>query len=151
MNRIKCPYCAESETKVLDSRENEDSTRRRRECLGCEKRFTTYERVENLALNVVKKDGSIQPFDADKIKKGILKAVEKRGIGEDKINEIADEIESKLKSVDSTDISSKRIGEEVMKRLKKLDKVAYVRFASVYRDFRDVEDFQKEVEGLLKK
>jgi len=145
---MKCPYCSHSETKVIDSRETEDITRRRRECLNCTKRFTTYERVESVNLVIIKKDLRREPYDRDKLKRGLIKACEKRPVSHDDIEKIVDEIESKLKSLNTTEIKSTIIGEEVMRSLKKLDKVAYIRFASVYKDFKDVKEFEKELKGL---
>ena len=145
---MKCPYCSHSETKVIDSRETEDITRRRRECLNCTKRFTTYERVESVNLVIIKKDLRREPYDRDKLKRGLIKACEKRPVSHDDIEKIVDEIESKLKSLNTTEIKSTIIGGEVMRSLKKLDKVAYIRFASVYKDFKDVKEFEKELKGL---
>ena len=146
-----CPYCKSNDTKVIDSRESEDVTRRRRECLKCKKRYTTYERVESLDLIVIKKNNQREPYDREKIKKGLMKSFEKRPVSIEKIEKIIDDIEAKLRSLKSKEIQSKIMGEEVMKQIKKLDKVAYVRFASVYKDFKDVEEFEKEVKDLLKK
>lgn len=150
---MRCPYCAGSETKVLDKRETSDliSTRRRRECLKCKKRFTTYERVESAELIVVKKDGNRESFDRNKMKAGILKACEKRPIKAEKIDKIVDQIEAELRNKDSIEIESKEIGGLVMEKLKELDNVAYIRFASVYRQFTDLKSFEKEVEKLLRK
>ncbi len=144
---MRCPYCGFSETKVLDSRESEDSdvTRRRRECEKCSKRFTTYERVEMLDLRVIKKNGNIEGFDRDKVLKGALKACEKRPIKIEKIEKLVDDIESELRKKETTEIPSKAIGELVMEKLKELDKVAYVRFASVYKEFKDIKSFEKEL------
>jgi len=144
---MKCPYCGFSETKVLDSRESEDSdvTRRRRECEKCSKRFTTYERVEMIDLRVIKKNGNIEAFDRNKVLKGALKACEKRPIKTEKIEKLVDEIESELRKNETTEIPSKAIGELVMEKLKELDKVAYIRFASVYREFKDIKSFEKEL------
>ena len=144
---MKCPYCGFSETKVLDSRESEDSdvTRRRRECEKCSKRFTTYERVEMIDLRVIKKNGNIEGFDRDKVLKGALKACEKRPIKIEKIEKLVDDIESELRKKETTEIPSKVIGELVMEKLKELDKVAYIRFASVYREFKDIKSFEKEL------
>jgi len=145
---MKCPYCSHSETKVIDSRETEDITRRRRECLNCTKRFTTYERVESVNLVIIKKDLRREPYDRDKLKRGLIKACEKRPVSHDDIEKIVDNIESKLKSLNTTEIKSTIIGEEVMRSLKKLDKVAYIRFASVYKDFKDISDFKEELKWL---
>jgi len=149
---MKCPYCGYPDTKVLDKRETTegDVTRRRRECLKCKKRFTTYERVETLSLTVVKKDGRREAFDKNKLISGMLKACEKRPISREEIEKIADDIEARLRMQRTTEVSSREIGNMVMKKLKKLDKVAYIRFASVYKEFGDLEDFQKELKRLLK-
>ena len=150
---MKCPYCNGLDSKVLDKRETgeDETTRRRRECLECGKRFTTYERVEMVDLVIVKKDGRREQFDRNKLKQGILKACEKRPVHRDKIEKVLDEIETKIRALDSTEMQSRVIGELVIKKLKSLDKVAYIRFASVYRDFADVAAFQREVSKLLKK
>lgn len=149
---MKCPYCNNSETKVLDTREPEfsDVTRRRRECLKCSKRFTTYERVEMLDLRVMKKNGTIVAFDRNKLLSGIVKACEKRPIKIEKIEKVVDDIESELRKQESTEIQSKLIGELVMEKLKDLDKIAYVRFASVYKEFKDVNSFKKELDKIKK-
>ncbi len=149
---MKCPYCDDQESKVIDSRESKKglSIRRRRECLACRRRFTTYEKIEEIPYMVVKKDGSRQPFDSQKLLRGLLKACEKRPIPIKKVEEIVEEIESKLHERADKEIRSSEIGQYVMERLKELDKVAYVRFASVYREFRDVSEFKRELETLLK-
>ena len=146
-----CPYCKFEDTKVLDTRIAEDSLRRRRECEKCEKRFTTYERVERIELAVIKKDGRREAFDREKLKNGILKACEKRPVSHEKIEETVNKIENKLKLRKGREVSSQLIGEEVMKVLNRLDKIAYIRFASVYRDFADVSAFEKELKNLMKK
>jgi transcriptional repressor NrdR len=137
---------------VIDSREGEDLdvVRRRRECEKCEKRFTTYERAELAELIVIKKDGRREQFNRDKLKAGIVKACEKRPIGMDKIEEIMESIERELRNMDTIEVPSFVIGEMVMKRLRKLDEVAYIRFASVYRAFKDLDSFEKELERLKK-
>ena len=147
---MRCPYCNHPETKVIDKRNNDagDVIRRRRECLKCKKRFTTYERVEDLNLIVIKKDKRRERFDRNKLLNGILKACEKRPIPIEKIEKMVDEIESELRKQKETEIPSKLIGKLVMEKLKKLDKVAYIRFASVYREFKDVGEFVKEVKKL---
>jgi len=149
---MKCPYCHHEETKVIDKRETEEAlaTRRRRECLNCEKRFTTYERIET-DLIVIKKDGRREKFNREKIKSGILKAIEKRPISIEQVDQIIDNIEATLKTKNSSEISSTLIGELVMKKLKGLDKVAYIRFASVYREFEDPSSFLEEIKILTKK
>ena len=150
---MKCPYCGHSETKVLDSREAEEdaTTRRRRECLKCEKRFTTFERVEMTDLVVIKKDGRREKYSRDKILSGIVKACQKRPVPRERIEESVNEIERELKNLDTTEIESTKIGELVMKKLKSLDKVAYIRFASVYKEFADIETFEQELKKLIKK
>jgi transcriptional repressor NrdR len=148
---MKCPYCAHNENQVLDSRDSEDlsSVRRRRECLKCNKRFTTYERVDTVDLAVIKKDGRREQFNRDKLLMGLKKACEKRSISMETIEETVAEIEQDLRKRETTEISSRVIGEMVMRRLRVLDKVAYIRFASVYRQFEDIESFEKEVHNLL--
>jgi len=146
---MRCPYCMKEEIKVVDKRESDEkSIRRRRECLRCGKRFTTYERIESADLIVVKKDGSRERFDRDKIKKGIVRACEKRPITNEMIEKIVDEIETELRNQDDVEIPSKRVGQFVMKKLKQMDKVAYIRFASVYREFADLESFENELKKL---
>ena len=150
---MKCPYCSAGETKVVDKREASDlvATRRRRECLNCGKRFTTYERVELLDLMVIKKDGRREQFSRGKLENGVLKACEKRPISQEKIEKLINEIEAKIRNKDTTEVDSTFIGELVMRKLKSLDKVAYIRFASVYREFGDIESFQEELKKLIKK
>lgn len=150
---MKCIYCSHEETKVLDKRETEDLsvTRRRRECLKCEKRFTTYERPEALELVIVKKDGRRERFDRHKLLTGILKACEKRPVSMEKIENVVDELEAELRGKAESEIQSKKLGEMVMRKLKSLDKIAYIRFASVYREFEDLESFEQELEKLQKK
>ena len=148
---MRCPYCSFQESKVIDSRPAEEGTtiRRRRECLSCGKRFTTYEIMERLPLLVVKRDGSRQSFDRMKLISGMVKACEKRPVPVDAIERIADEIEQELQSSLEREVSSDQIGEMVMERLKTLDQVAYVRFASVYRQFKDINTFLEELNKLL--
>lgn len=150
---MKCPYCNFEETQVIDTRETEnlEATRRRRGCLKCNKRFTTYERVEEADIIVVKKDGRRERFERKKLMGGILKACEKRDISLDKIEKLVDEVESDLRKRDSVEVDSKIIGELAMRKLKTLDKVAYIRFASVYREFEDLDRFEEELEKLQKK
>lgn len=148
---MKCPYCNHDETKVMETRESENTTRRRRECIKCKKRFTTYERVENIRLIVVKKNGEREQFDRQKLEKGILKACEKREVSYDKIKKAVDNIEGALRNRKSTEVKSSDIGNLVIKKLKLLDKVAYIRFASVYKEFKEPGDFKKEVRDLLRK
>ncbi len=148
---MKCIFCGYEETKVIDSRESEDLTRRRRECLKCEKRFTTYERAESPNVYVIKKDGRRELYSPEKLRHGLLKACEKRPVPLEKIDEALHKIEGKLRSLSENEIHSKALGEEVMEQLKSLDKIAYIRFASVYREFADLEDFKKEIKILDKK
>ena len=149
---MRCPYCEHSESKVIDSRESKNGLliRRRRECLACKKRFTTYEKIEEIPYMVIKKDGSRQPFDSQKLLRGLVKACEKRPVPLAKLEEIVEEIESKVQNGPEKEMKASKIGQFVMKRLKALDKVAYVRFASVYREFKDVLEFKEELESLLK-
>ena len=148
---MECPYCHHNETKVTDSRDTGTlSIRRRRECLKCNKRFTTYEYIELTPIYVKKKDGRLEKFDRSKIKKGIVKALEKRPVDHEKIEEILDSIEEKIRRAGTEEIESKVIGEFVMDTLKEIDHVAYIRFASVYRSFTDVSSFQEEVKNLIK-
>jgi transcriptional repressor NrdR len=148
---MKCPFCNHAETKVLETRETEeDVTRRRRECLKCEKRFTTYEQVELTNLTVIKKDGRREIFDKQKIIRAIQIACQKRDVPQEKIEEMTNSIEAKLRNMMEKEITTKQIGELVMKQLKKVDPVAYIRFASVYHEFQDVESFRKETETFKK-
>jgi len=143
-----CPYCNNYETKVTDKRDHRGVTRRRRECLKCQKRFTTYERVE-LDLRVIKKDGRRERFSREKLKRGIEKAFEKRPVSSEKVEELIDDIESRIyRSSKGKEITTAKIGQIVMDKLKKIDKVAYIRFASVYRQFKDVDEFQEELKKL---
>lgn len=148
---MKCPYCNHENTEVLETRDSEDLavTRRRRTCTKCEKRFTTYERIESVPLTVIKKDDRRETFDREKLKRGIWRASGKTTIKASDVDRIVDEVERELIGGETTEVSSKKIGELVAKRLKKLDKVAYIRFASVFRRFVDVEDFEREVKKLL--
>ena len=148
--KMRCPYCQSGDSKVIDTRDAGDTeiTRRRRECLKCKKRFTTYERVEGVELIVAKKDGKREQFDRQKLMHGILRACEKRPVKQEKIEKMVDEIETELRSMESTEIPSKKIGELVMEKLKEIDEVAYVRFASVYRQFKDAKQFLKEIEEV---
>ena len=146
---MNCPYCQSLETKVTDSRDTGTYTiRRRRECLKCNKRFTTYESIEMTPIYVIKKDGRREKFDRTKIRNGIIKALEKRPVGHDTIEELVDSVEEKIRRCGKEEIESSIIGEYVMDLLKKTDKVAYIRFASVYRSFTDVSSFEKEVKNL---
>lgn len=145
---MRCPYCGYEDTAVLETRDAEGATRRRRECQKCQKRFTTYERVENVDLVVIKKDGRREKFEREKLKRGIVKATEKRPISTELVSAIVDEIEQELRNKDTIEASSKNIGNLVLKKLKKVDKVAYIRFASVYLDFEDLTDFEKVIDKL---
>jgi transcriptional repressor NrdR len=142
-----CPYCSNDETKVTDKRDSKDETRRRRECLKCGKRWTTYERIEPVEIFVVKKDGRREAFSREKLKSGMIKACEKRPVSTEEIEKSVNLIEEKLKQHGS-EVESKIIGEMVMKALKKLDKVAYIRFASIYREFKDISEFKKEIKEI---
>ena len=149
---MHCPYCGARETEVVETRDSEDleTIRRRRACLKCDKRFTTYERIETVNLVVIKKDGKREQFDRDKLKSGILKSCEKTKVSLEKIEKIVAEVERELRGGESLEIESKKIGQMVAQRLKKIDKVAYIRFSSVFRRFVDVEDFEKEVKKLIR-
>ncbi len=146
---MKCPFCGADDTKVTDSRDSDVfETRRRRECEKCAKRFTTYERIERSPLVVIKKDGRRENFSSEKLKTGLLKACEKREVSVEKIEEAMREIENALRNEDKSEIPSRLVGELVIRRLRKLDKVAYIRFASIYKDFEDVKDFEKEIKSI---
>lgn len=148
---MRCPYCGFSESKVIDSRPADEgsSIRRRRECLSCQKRFTTYETVESLPMVVVKKDGSRQSFDRRKVLGGMIRACEKRPVPLAELERISAEIEQELQNSMEREISTEHIGQMVMDRLKQVDEVAYVRFASVYRQFKDIDTFMTELNKLL--
>lgn len=148
---MKCPYCGHLDNKVIDSRLNKDSTitRRRRSCLKCDQRFTTYERLEVMMPMLVKKDGRREPWDRHKVAVGLEKACEKRPISRDRIDQFVDEIEHKLQDIGSKEVSTQVLGEWLMEGLSTLDEVAYVRFASVYRQFKDVNEFMDELKTLL--
>ena len=148
---MKCPYCGHPESKVIDSRPADEnaSIRRRRECLSCARRFTTYETVESLPIVVIKKDGSRQSFDRQKVLRGMIRACEKRPVALAELERIADEIEQELQKSMEREIRTEVIGEKVMERLRKGDQVAYVRFASVYRQFKDIDTFMAELNKLL--
>ena len=148
---MKCPYCGHPESKVIDSRPADEnaSIRRRRECLSCARRFTTYETVESLPIVVIKKDGSRQSFDRQKVLRGMIRACEKRPVALAELERIADEIEQELQNSMEREIRTEVIGEKVMERLRKVDQVAYVRFASVYRQFKDNDTFMAELNKLL--
>ncbi len=148
---MKCPYCGHKEDKVVDSRSTleESAIRRRRECLKCGKRFTTYEYIEEVSLLVIKKDGSRQPFDRKKILAGIMRACEKRPVSMEKMEEIVTQVERQIQKKYDREVSSAKVGEMVVEKLRSLDEVAYVRFASVYRQFKDVSQFMLELKGML--
>ena len=148
---MKCPYCAKTDSEVIETRDNEDlsSTRRRRECANCNKRFTTYERVENVQLFVIKKDGRREPFSREKLRSGIMRSCEKTSVSLEAIDKIIDDAERDLRLGESIEVESKKIGQMIAIKLKKLDKVAYIRFASVFRQFVDVEDFAHELQKLI--
>ena len=148
---MKCPYCGEENTKVIDSRpaEENNAIRRRRQCLKCKKRFTTYEKVENIPLIVIKKDDIREPYDRGKIEAGIVRSCHKRPVSYEQIVSAVEDVENKIFNMEKKEISSRVIGEIVMERLKELDQVAYVRFASVYREFKDVNTFMDELKKIL--
>lgn len=150
---MKCPFCGAELTKVVDSRPSDDnnSIRRRRQCESCGRRFTTYEKLETFPIMVVKKDNNREPYDRSKIEAGILRACHKRPVSIQRINQLIDEVENKIFSLDAKEVSSSMVGEIVMDKLKDLDAVAYVRFASVYREFKDVNTFADEIMKILKK
>ena len=150
---MKCPFCGSQDNKVMDKRETPDvkSTRRRRECNACKRRFTTYERVEEVDIVIIKKDGKRSMFDRNKLKVGIMKACEKRSVTLEQVEKMIDAIENELRKRKSTEVKSSSLGDLVMRKLKRLDKVAYIRFASVYREFADIKSFQQELKRLLKK
>lgn len=143
-----CPYCLYTTSRVTDKRKSPEGTRRRRECLKCKKRFTTYEKVAKNELYVIKKNGGREKFLREKLERGIDKAFEKRPISKEKINKMIDEIEEQVRKKGKKEIKSSTLGEIVMKKIKKLDNVAYIRFASVYRNFQDASDFKKEIKEL---
>lgn len=150
---MKCPFCGEDDTRVIDSRPADDnaSIRRRRQCDKCQKRFTTYEKVESIPLVVIKKDMSRETYDRTKIEKGVFRSCHKRPISIDQMNAVVDSVEAEIFNQEEKEISSSYIGELVMNRLEKLDPVAYVRFASVYREFKDVSIFMDEIKKILDK
>lgn len=146
---MKCPFCGFTDSKVVDSRPADDAIRRRRECLACQKRFTTYETIERLPLVVVKRDGSRQSFDKVKVLNGMIRACEKRPVPIQELEKIANDVEQQLQEAFEREISTTDIGEMIMERLKTLDEVSYVRFASVYRSFKDISTFMDELAKLL--
>lgn len=147
---MRCPFCGHDETKVVDSRtsESQDAIRRRRECLSCTERFTTYERREEMPLMVVKKDGTPEPFDRSKLMRGLLVATAKRNVPMDRLESLIDDIESQLHNEFRYEVDSQQLGDLVLRRLRDLDRVAYVRFASVYKEFQDLDEFTSELKGL---
>ncbi|MFC2173489.1 transcriptional regulator NrdR [Acidobacteriota bacterium] len=150
---MRCPFCNHTKDKVVDSRESKDgdTVRRRRECLECGRRFTTYERIEMISYMVHKKDGTREPFDREKLLGGLFRSCHKRPVPIQKLEEVVDEVEAMLQNRNDREIRSSDIGEHVISRLRELDKVAYVRFASVYRDFADIKEFMAELQGLIKR
>jgi transcriptional repressor NrdR len=150
---VRCPFCGVDEDKVIDSRQSKDAReiRRRRECTGCSRRFTTYERVEEALPMVVKNDGRREPFDRNKIIKGLKHAVDKRPVPTEALGHLAEEVEQEVAELGISEVTSRRIGELVLPRLRALDEVSYVRFASIYRDFRDIDEFIRELGELIKK
>ncbi|AKJ90523.1 MULTISPECIES: transcriptional regulator NrdR [Clostridium] len=150
---MKCPYCAYGESKVVDSRSTEDgsSIRRRRECLKCNRRYTTYEKIETTPILVIKKNMSREYFDRNKIVNGLMKACQKRPVSRKQIEQIADEVERHISNEMLTEVNTDEIGQIIMKNLKKIDEVSYVRFASVYRQFKDINTFMEEIKNLMEK
>ena len=150
---MKCPFCGEENTKVIDSRPADDnsSIRRRRQCEKCDKRFTTYEKLETIPLVVIKKDLAREPYDRSKIERGLFRSCTKLPISVDQINRIVDSVETEIFNIEKKEVPSQYIGEVVMERLKELDPVAYVRFASIYREFKDVNTFMEELKKILDK
>lgn len=150
---MRCPFCGHDEDKVIDSRPSDEGAaiRRRRECIACGSRFTTYEKIENLPLLVIKKDGTREPFDREKLISGLMKSCQKRPVSTDQIEALVASIETQTQNSLKREISSREIGEMVMEGLKKIDEVAYVRFASVYRQFKDVNSFLEELNEMLRK
>lgn len=145
---MDCPYCSSITSKVTNKRTSPEGIRRRRECLKCKKRYTTYEKVSKDAFYIIKKDSSREKYDREKLERGFDKAFEKRPVSKEKINKMINEIEEQLRKKGKKEIKSSVIGELVMKKIKKFDNVAYIRFASVYRDFQDIKDFKKEIKNL---
>ncbi len=148
---MKCPACGHIESKVIDSRASDEgkSIKRRRECLACQRRFNTYEVVENIPLMVIKKNDSREPFDRNKVMNGIIRACQKRPVSIEQIEKIVNDIETELQNSLNNEVPTTKIGELIMNKLKDIDAVSYVRFASVYREFKDVETFMKEIENIL--
>jgi len=150
---MRCPFCNDEDTKVIDSRpaDEQNAIRRRRECISCGKRFTTYERLETFPIMVVKKDETREPYDREKAEKGIVLACHKRPVSAEQVSMLLDDLESQLFNTGRKEVPASLIGEIIMERLRELDEVAYVRFASVYREFKDVDTFAEEIKKLLKK
>lgn len=150
---MKCPYCGTTDTEVIETRDSEDltKTRRRRRCLKCDKRFTTYERIENIELIVIKKDGTREQFDREKLKKGIANACGKTEVTTEQIDNLIEELERELLTAETIEIDSRKIGQMAASRLKKINKVAYIRFASVFKEFVEIDEFKQELDKLLKK
>ncbi|MBP5292173.1 MAG: transcriptional repressor NrdR [Lachnospiraceae bacterium] len=148
---MRCPYCNAEDTRVIDSRPADNAIRRRRQCEACGKRFTTYEKIETIPLMIIKKDQSREPYDRSKIEKGVMQAIHKRPIPISDVDKLIDDIENEIMGREEKEIESSVIGELVMEKLRDLDDVAYVRFASVYREFKDVDTFLREIEKLAKK
>lgn len=146
--KMRCPYCSHTKSKVTDKRDSPTGIRRRRECLKCGKRFTTYENIEKNKLYIIKKDGTREEFNREKLERGIERAFEKRLISQEKIQKMINEVEEQIRKKGKKEINSSIIGNLVSKKIKRLDKVAYIRFASVYRDFEDLSDFKKEIKEL---
>lgn len=145
---MNCPYCSHTKLKVTNKRESPSGIRRRRECLKCKKRFTTYEKIDEIELYVIKKDGRREKFDRAKLEVGIQRAFEKRPVSKEKIDKMINEIEENLRKLGKKEVKSSSIGETVMKKIKKIDNIAYIRFASVYMQFKDIKDFKHELRGL---
>ena len=145
---MRCPYCSSDQLKVTDKRPSPEGIRRRRECIQCKKRFTTYEKIEKEELYVVKKDGRREKFEVGKLSNGIHRAFEKRPVSKEKIDKMINEIEEQIRKRGKKEIKTSAVGEMVMKKIKKLDNIAYIRFASVYRDFQDIKDFKEAIKGV---
>jgi transcriptional repressor NrdR len=145
---IECPYCSHTTHRVTDKRNSPEGIRRRRECLKCQKRFTTYEKIDKGEIWVIKKDGARQKFNIEKIGIGVTRAFEKRPVSQEKIKKMVNEIEEQIRRKGKKEIKSFKIGELIIKKIKRLDNIAYIRFASVYKDFQDVKDFKKEIGGI---
>ncbi|NCO65137.1 MAG: transcriptional regulator NrdR [Candidatus Aquicultor secundus] len=147
---MRCPYCGFNDSKVVDSRINEtnDVTRRRRECLECNRRFTTFEKLEEIPLTIIKKNGEREPFSRTKLLNGVLRALVKRQVAREQVEQIVDDIEANLRNEFKNEVESKELGDRVLKVLRQVDKVAYIRFASVYKEFKDLEEFTQELKNL---